>query len=296
MKLNKRRKNILFQKSTSEKIVFGIAFVFFLIWAASLLYPLVWLLTNSLKHNLHYLDSLSKGFALPPSGYWEWENYTQAIAHIEYNDTKFFGMLFNSIWYCLVSLGVNMFLSCCTGYILSKYEFKIRELIYGLAIVSMTLPVFGTSGATYKFYYVSGIFNTPFYAVFSSLGAFGVRFLMMYGFFKSISWSYAEAVFMDGGNDYTVFFKIMLPMAFPMIITLFITGFIGLWNTYENIMLYMPLYPTLAVGLYEVREAFVDDFPVYYASLILAMIPIITMFVCFSDIIMKNFSIGGLKG
>jgi raffinose/stachyose/melibiose transport system permease protein/N-acetylglucosamine transport system permease protein len=297
MKLNKRRKNILFQKSTSEKIVFGIVFVFFLIWATSLLYPLVWLFTNSLKHNLHYLDSLSKGFALPPSGYWEWENYTQAIAHIEYNDTKFFGMLFNSIWYCLLSLGVNMFLSCCTGYVLSKYEFKIRELIYGLAIVSMTLPVFGTSGATYKFYYVSGIFNTPFYAVFSSLGAFGVRFLMMYGFFKSISWSYAEAVFMDGGNDFIAFFKVMLPMAVGPIVTLSIIASISCWNDYTSIILFMPSYQTVASGLYYVQLTMFEKFPtIYYAALFISMIPVIVVFAIFSEQIMKNMSVGGLKG
>lgn len=295
MKL-KCKKSVLFQKSKSEKIAFGIAFVVFLVWAGSLIYPLVWLFTNSFKHSLHYFDSLQKGLALPPSGYWEFDNYVKAFSNISYNKTTFFGMMANSIWYCLVSLAVNMFLCSCTGYVLSKYDFRGHELIYGLAIISMTIPVFGTSGATYKFYHISGIYGTPFYAVFSSLGAFGTRFLMLYGFFKNISWSYAEAVFIDGGNDFTVFFKIMIPMAWPMILTLSITGFIGLWNSYENIMLYMPTYPTLAVGLYEVREAFVDDFPVYCAALIIALVPVVGVFVAFSDVIMKNFSIGGLKG
>lgn len=292
----KRKRNILFQKSASEKVVFGIMFVILSIWALSLLYPLVWLLTNSLKHNLFYIEDLSKGLALPASGYWEFENYIEAFQGIKYNDTTFFGMIFNSVWYCVLSITVNMFFSCCTGYALSKYKFRGRDFIYGTAIVCMTLPIFGTGGATYTFYYVTGMYNTPAYVIFSSLGSFSMRFLMLYGFFKSVSWEYAEAVFIDGGNDYTVFFKIMIPLAFPMIITLSITGFIQAWNAYEAFLIYMPSYPTLAVGIYKVSENFESDRPVYYASMIISMIPVIAVFIAFSDTMMKNFSVGGLKG
>lgn len=205
-------------------------------------------------------------------------------------------MIFNSVWYCVLSIAVNMFFSCCTGYALSKYKFRGRDFIYGTAIVCMTLPIFGTGGATYTFYYVTGMYDTPAYVIFSSLGSFSMRFLMLYGFFKSVSWEYAEAVFIDGGNDYTVFFKIMIPLAFPMIITLSITGFIQAWNAYEAFLIYMPSYPTLAVGIYKVSENFESDRPVYYASMIISMIPVIAVFIAFSDTMMKNFSVGGLKG
>lgn len=291
-----RRKNPLVQKSTSEKVVFGIMFCVFLLWALSLLYPLVWLLTNSLKHNFFYIDDLSKGLALPTAGRWEFENYIEAFESIKYNDTNFFGMIFNSVWVCFVSVGVNMFFSCCTGYVLSKYKFRGRDFIYTAAIVCMTLPIFGTGGASYTFFYVTGMYDTPMYVVFSALGAFGMRFLMLYGFFKSVSWEYAEAVFLDGGSDFTVFFKIMLPIAAPMVTTLFITGFIASWNSYESILIYMPSYSTLAVGIYKVSEYFENDKPVYYAAMIISMIPVIAVFIAFSDTIMKNFSVGGLKG
>lgn len=292
----KNKKSILSQKSKGEKIVFTIVFFVFLVWASSLLYPLIWLLTNSFKGNLEYIEDLSKGLAFPLSGEWQFENYLEAFDGIIYNNTGFFGMIFNSVWYCLVSIGVNMFFSCCTGYILSKYNFRGRDFIYGTAILCMTLPILGTGGATYTFYYVTGMYDTPLYVIYSSIGSFGMRFLMLYGFFKGVSWDYAEAVFIDGGNDYTVFFKIMLPLAFPMIMTLSITGFIGLWNAYEAFLIYMPSYPTLAVGIYQVSENFTNDKPVYYASMIISMIPVLAIFIAFSDTIMQNFSIGGLKG
>jgi raffinose/stachyose/melibiose transport system permease protein len=119
---------------------------------------------------------------------------------------------------------------------------------------------------------------------------------MLYSFFKSVSWEYAEAVFLDGGNDFTVFFKIMIPIAFPMVMTLFITGFIAQWNSYEAVLLYMPSFPTLAVGIYKVSGYFDNDRPLHYASMIISMIPVTIIFIAFSDVIMKNLSIGGLKG
>ena len=299
-----RKKSSLYQKSTAEKIVFAIAFVILGIWAISILYPLVWLMTNSLKDSWFYTIDLSKGLKLPTSGEWQFENYIEAFNELgvktptSIEPTRLFGLIFNSVWYAVLSLGIDMFFTSCTGYVLSKYKFRGRDFIYGTAIVCMTLPIIGTGGAWYTFYYQTGMYDTPWYVVFSSLSAFGTRFLLLYGCFKSISWEYAEAVFLDGGNDFTVFFRIMLPLAMPMIMTLSLMGFIGVWNAYEAFLIYMPSYPTLAVGLYKLGENYKDvgDWPVYYAAMIVAMVPVITVFIIFSDKIMTNVSIGGLKG
>lgn len=70
----------------------------------------------------------------------------------------------------------------------------------------------------------------------------------MYGFFKNVSWTYAEAAFVDGGGHFTVFFRIMLPLAIGPIVTLFVVSAIGHWNDYMTMILYIPSYPTLASG------------------------------------------------
>lgn len=297
MKKKNVKKKLFSGKSTSELIVFGIAFLIFFLWAASLLYPLLWLLNNSLKHRLDFLRNVSEVLAFPDAKYgWDFKNYIEAFQGIKHNNTTFIGMIFNSLWYCAIVLGGNVLVSACTGYVLSKYDFKARNFIYATAIVCMTLPIFGTGGAQYTFYHKTGLYDTPLYPVWSMLSGFGMRFMMLYAFFKGVSWDYAEAVLIDGGNDFTVFFKIMLPIAFPMILTLCITGFIGVWNSYEAVLLYLPSYPTLAVGIFKVQEQFESDKPVYFAALIISVIPVLAVFIAFSDLIMNNLSIGGLKG
>ena len=299
-KIFKKRKKKFDGKSKSELIVFGIAFAFLFIWAFTLLFPLVWLFINSLKHRLDYIRSFSHILSFPNTEkytpHWEFENYLEAFKNIKYNDTGFLGMVFNSLWYCAISVGINAFNESSVGYVMSKYRFKGRELIYTIAIVCMTLPIFGTGGAAYTFYYRTGLYDTPWYVVWGALGSFGGTFLLYYSFFKNIDWAYAEAVFMDGGNDFTVYFNVMVPLAWPLILTMMIKSFIGIWNSYANIMLYLPSYPNLAVGIFKVQEQFEADRPVYFAALIISVIPVISVFIAFSDVIMNNLSIGGLKG
>lgn len=297
-KLIKRKSKNFFKKSKLETVVFTVAFLLLALWALSLLFPLLWLAINSLKHRLDYIRSFSSVLSFPKAKYggWEFKNYIEAFQGIQHNNTRFIGMIFNSLWYCVLSLGINLAVNCATGYVLSKYKFKGRNVIYTIAIVCMTLPIFGTGGAQYTFYHQTGMYDTPLYVIWSSLGGFGMRFMMMYAFFKGVSWEYAESVLVDGGNDFTIFLRIMLPIAAPMILTLGITGFIQVWNSYETILLYMPSYPTLAVGIYKVQEQFESDRPVYYASLVISVIPVVSLFIAFSDVIMNNLSIGGLKG
>ena len=119
----------------------------------------------------------------------------------------------------------------------------------------------------------------------------------MYGIFKNISWSYAEAVFIDGGGHFTVFFKIMLPQALPAITVLLIDNAIDLWNESHTFIMYLPSTPTLATGMYYAKgEITRFGYPLYYAGLVMTIIPPVLVFIRFSDFMMRSLSIGGLKG
>ena len=169
--------------------------------------------------------------------------------------------------------------------------------MFSIAVTAMMIPVIGSSASNMKLYSALGLKNTPLYAVVSSLGGCGATFIVYYGFFKSVSWSYAEAVMIDGGGPYTIFFKIMLPQATPIMFTYALTGAIANWNEYTTMILYLPSYPTLASGLFEYKANSIRgaNYPVYYAGLIISMIPTLAIFSVFSNKIMTSLSMGGLK-
>lgn len=296
--------NILSKRSPYERILFGIVFVIFAIYALSLLYPLTYLVTTSFKDSYIYETDIINGklFALPKLAELDALNYSEALSKMFIMDTYgreiyLYEMFFNSIWYTIGSSLGGVLVSSFTAYALSKYRFIGRNAIYAVIIFTMTIPIIGSTGSTLKLLSTLGIYNTPFFLM-TALSGFGFNFMILYGFFKSLPWSYAEAVFIDGGGHFTAFFKIMLPQAKASIITLVIMAGIGAWNDYTTSLLYMPDFPTIASGLYRVQEVAVDtgDMPMYFAGLTLSILPVIVLFSCCSDTIMKNFTMGGLKG
>ena len=298
LKLVRRHKNILERRSTSEKIIFGAVFVVFLFYAATLVYPFVWILINSFKIGVDYSINISlrQPFALPET--WTFDNYVYAFNKMEYNDVTFVGMIINSVWYTGVTAFNGVIVSTLIGYALSKFRFRGRNLMFGVAIFSMTIPIIGTLGAAFRLYSDLGLQDNPLFAVVSSLGGIGMGFFIMYGFFSNVSWSYAEAVYIDGGGDFIVLFKVMMPIAFAPMSVLFILSAIGSWNDYMTILLYLPSYPTIASGLYGIEQTLIrtGNTPVYFAALLISIIPVIMLFTTCSDLIMKNFTVGGLKG
>ena len=156
----------------------------------------------------------------------------------------------------------------------------------------------GNTGGYYKLVSDIGIYNTPFFSLLTSFNGIGLGFLILYAFFSNISKSYAEAVYIDGGGEWTVYFKIMVPQAMPALLTLTIVNLIGVWNDYQTPLLYLPSFPTIASGMYVIKTSLLrtGKDPIYYAGIILSIIPVLIVFCCFSNTIMKNMAIGGLKG
>lgn len=282
-------------RSKGEKVVYTIAFIVFCLYTVTIVYALFYLIMKSLQDSYEAVESIKvfsfeRGFHL--------ENYYRALFEFNWAGNNLIGMFFNSVFYTVIKIVGAVTASTFTGYVFSKYKFKFRSVLYAVAIFSMTVPVLGSASSMLNLSWNMGIYNNRLFPVVTSFAGFGFNFLVMYAFFDNVSWSYAEAVFIDGGGHFTVFFKIMIPQAVPSMVTLAILAFIGNWNNYMDILLYMPDYPTLASGLYVISQSEVgrDYRPVYFAGLVYTLIPVLVIFCCFSNVIMKNLSIGGLKG
>ena len=302
-KINKKkikdRPGILEKKTHGEKILHAVVFVFFCIQALSLIVPVLWMIMSSFKGALEYMSDWGKNaFALPDNWALGFSNYKNAFKVLEIRGTDFFGMTFNSLWYSVVSTAFSVIMPALTGYVMAKYSFPGRKIIFNVAIISMVIPIVGNTASRMQILSFMQLLDSPLYVIVNALGGFGGNFLVYYGFFKVLSWSYAEAVMIDGGGHFTVFFRIMLPQAAPILLTYAIINLIGFWNEYESIILFLPSYPTLAAGLYEyqgnaIRAA---NFPIYFSGLIISIVPTLILFSIFSNRVMTSISIGGLKG
>ncbi len=280
------------KKSGADRIVFGVIFVLFVIYAAYIIYPFVFAFNASLKENgrAFLANTISVPFPM------HFDNYVKAFKELEIENNSFFQMILNSLWYAGGTTFLSMTSSTLAAYILCKYKFRGNKFIYSLVLIVMMLPIYGALPSRYRLLSQLGWINSPLYII-SAAGGFDFAFLVVYSFFKGVSWNYAEAAFIDGAGHLKVFLRIMLPMALPAITAITITTFIGAWNAYDGPLLYLPKLPTLAAGLfaYDRKMDFFANQPIYFAGVMLSLIPIIGIFVAFQNTIMTKVYAGGLK-
>ncbi len=291
MEKKKIRKNHI-ARSKGEKIAFVIAGIFFFLYAMTFVYTLGWALITSLRDKL---DFIRDPFKFP--GALHFSNYVEAFQVLEIRGTNMFGMLLNSLWYAVGGTVLSIFFTNLTAYTLSKYRFIGDKFLYYIAIFAFLLPVVGALPQQYALYGELQILDSPLYLI-TFMGGFGFNFILFYGFYKSVAWDYAEAVFIDGGGHFTVYFHVMLPQSLSMCLALGIVQFIGLWNDYATMVLFLPEYPTLANGLYQFQfmAGIRSNYPLYFAAIIMCMIPVLTLYAAFQEQIMTSMVTGGLKG
>ncbi len=286
--------SILHQRSKGEKILYIAVFIIMCIHSFTLIFPTVWMFVSSLKGPLEYASG--DPFALPKT--WRWNNFVKAFAMLKVGDVTFGGLIFNSIWYTLLKTFLNVMIPAFCGYVMSKFKFFGREALFTYVIITMTLPIYGSGAAYMNLIATLGYLDTPLYVVIANLGGFSTSFLVYNGFFKSVSNSYSEAAKIEGANAFQIYFQIILPQAMSVLLTYGIIGAIANWNAYEEMILYIPSYPTLASGLYEYQANAIRlaNYPVYFAGIILSAVPTMLLFCTCSKKIMTSLSIGGLKG
>lgn len=269
----------------------SIIFILFVLYSIFLLFMMIWTFISSFnEHNAFVVNSLK----LPET--WHFENYLKAFDMLTANGKSYFQMFINSIWLTFGGTILSTAAQVMVGYALSL-KFTGRKTFIKVFIIIMMIPVYGSASATLKMIHNLGMYDSPL-IVLKSFSAFGSTTLIVMTYFIGLSPSYGEAAEMDGAGQYTCFFKVYLPMAMPIVSSLFVLGMLGGWNDYSTSIYYLPSYPTVASGLYVYEKVakFSMDRPMYFAGVIMCAIPPIVIFAVFREKIMSSFTFGGLKG
>ena len=268
-----------------------VSIIFFLV-AASYVYMFVWAIIAGCKtHNEIVLNP----FSLPEE--WHWEHFIEVFQKLDVNGNGFLDMLFNSIYFSVFTTLVSQFTTMSFAYCCSKYKFPGQKLVYPIILIMMTLPLYGSGGATYTLISKLGLVDS--YAhILLAIGGFGPAALYYMAYFKNLSWTYAEAAQMDGANDYQIYFKVMLPQAKPIFGALYLTNWLAAWNSYDSQLIYLPNLPTLPVGIYQFNTEMIyrARLDILFAACVIISIPALILFIVFNKTITTNVSIGGIKG
>jgi len=288
--MNKKYKTKI-KKTLSEKIVLGVFFVIIALHAATFLYSFSWVFINALK--------TTKIFEANPLGMPDpvvWSNFKQAFQEVSIEGVSFLSMLVNSIMLCALTTTMSVSANVLVAYPLARYRFPGRNIVYAMLIFVLTVPLYGGSSIGYKLMSNLGMIDNPLLMCLNWFNGFASNTLILYGCFKVISQTYAEAAYLDGANEIQVFSRVMLPQARPSIAAVAILGVIGQWSNYEMSLIYLPSFPNLALGIFLFEDMVAVSKTIYFASVCITMLPVLIVFACCQKTIMSNFSLGGIKG
>lgn len=279
------------KRGKADVIMIAVVFTLFVIYALTLVYPFLWCIMNSFKLQKEFIMNVN-GLPQNPT----LVNWSESFKVTIENGIGIPQMYLNSIILTLGCTFLSLFSCSATAYVISKYNFPFKHVLYTGALVIMMIPTMGSMASMYKLYNDTHLINTYTGILITSLGGFGTGFLLLYGFYSNLSWGYAEAAQLDGAGPFRIYFKIMLPMAVPAIVSVGILQGIGYWNDYFTIYMYAPQKATIAYGIQRIYSLESNNIPKVFAAMMISMLPILVVFASCQKIIMNNTSVGGLKG
>lgn len=293
---NKKR-----EKREKFNVLTIVLLVFLCLYALSLLSVLCWGLLTSFKYQWDFRINV---IGIPEE--WAWNYGTVAeyfyvdISTASGTESVFVDKLFlNGFLYALGCAFTNTLVPCITAYMCAKFPYKYSKLLYSIVIVTMILPIVGSLPSEIQVAKFFGLYDHIWGLWVMKANFLGMYFLVFHGMAKSIPDAYSEAAKIDGAGNFTILIRIVFPIIKNTFLTVMLINFISFWNDYSIPQVYLPSYPTIAFGVLWMGMTTVGDMatiPMRMASAMMALVPVLVLFLCFHNKLLGNLTIGGIKG
>jgi N-acetylglucosamine transport system permease protein len=264
---------------------------FLWLWSLMVIVPVVWIVLSSFKTTR---EIASAPLALPESLHWQ--NFANA-----WTNGHIGAFFLNTIQVMVFSVSGTMLLGAMAAYVLARYQFFGNRIIYFGFAAGMMFPVFLALFPLFKTLGNVGLLNTYTGLIIVYI-AYSLPFTVFFltAFFRTLPESVAEAALLDGCGHFRLFFRVMLPMARPGLISIGIFNFLSHWNQFilpQVLMQGDESKQVLAQGLatLAVSQGYEGDYSGLFAGLTIAMLPVLVVYILFQRQIQSGLTAGQLK-
>lgn len=265
-------------------------FLFMLLAFFISVYPLLWVVIQSLKTETEFLESI---WTLPVR--LNFQNYATA-----WNDAGMSRYFMNSVVVTLVTTAVNLVFVTCAGYAFAKLKFPGKTFFYYMIIFNLLIPTAIILLPMFTMVNRMHLVNTlpalvfPYFQGFAPMGLIICR-----NYFEDLPDELMEAGKLDGCSNMQVFRKIMLPLAKPILATMAILSAMQVWNEYlwalTSITDESNYTLSVGVALFNKKTETVGYTPVFAALSISALV-IVVVYLCMQKNFVKSIAAGAVKG
>ncbi len=219
------------------------------------------------------------------------ENYQQA-----WQQGRFWLALGNSTLVALATCGFQLITSALAGYALARLRFPGRQLLLWLVVAALVIPFPLLVVPVFLVLKWLGAIDTYWALILpTAASSFGIFLLRQH--FISQPQALEEAALLDGANRFQVLWYIVLPLARPALVTLFLFTYIGEWNDLFKPLIFTtrPELQTVQLALAQFQEQFTNNWPLLMAAVVIATLPMLGLFLLAQSQLTRGLSTTGLK-
>lgn len=281
----------LHKMENKRKIANGITYTILIIAAIYTLFPLLFLFINSFKGQA---EIVSSPLLLPKS--WNLSYIKNALGQIH---------LFSSVGYTLLitiaAVALLVIISSLAAWVMVRSKSKFGNILFLAFTAAMLIPFQSVMYPLLSFMEMLHLKNIV--GLILMYGGFGLSLsvFLYHGFMKSIPVSLEEAAVIDGANIFQVFFKVVFPLVRSTTVTVIIVNAVWIWNDYllPFLVLGNSGTKTLTLELYFAKNAagqYGNPWELIFPSVLVAIIPIVILFLCLQKYIVAGVTAGAEKG
>lgn len=253
------------------------------------LVPIMVVFFASFKSSEEYANS---GPLTPPENWFNFENYVRAFVE---------GNMLTGFMNTAIILAISIVGATLTGsmiaFVLHRFKFKGSKLLLGLFLLATLIPGVTTQVATFQIITELGAFNTRWAAVLLYIGTDIISVYIFLQFMDSISVSLDESAMLDGASYFTIYWRIILPLLKPAIVTVLIVKGVNIYNDFYTPFLYMPKseLQVISTALFKFQGPYGAHWEIICAGVMIAIIPTMIIFLALQKYIYNGFTEGSVK-
>ena len=274
-----------------KKIIAGLfKYVSLVLISFIMLVPVVSCVITALKTDKEYANT---NVMTPPENWLNFDNFIKAFR------TANMGRAFiNSLFILLFVLAGSIMIGAMLAYILNRFTFRGNNLIRALFLFAALIPGVAMQVTVFSIMTSLNLVNTLAGYVILLLGTDVISIYVFLQFFENISVSLDESAIVDGASYYTVFFRILLPLLKPAIVTCMILKGVSTYNEYymANLYLHDEELKVMSTSLYTFTGPYGNQYNLICAGVIISLLPALIVFITCQSKIYNGLTQGAVKG
>ena len=266
-----------------------ILYLLAIIGAVAMIFPFLWMVSNSFQANVFVIEYPPKLIPDHPSV----ENFIRA-----WTSNKFQLYFLNSSITAITATLGAVFCSAMAAYAFARFEFKGKELVFTIFLLVLMVPDIVTIMPKFLLAKTLGLRNSLWGLILFYIGMnISLNTFLLRGFFESQPRELEEAMVIDGANPFTVFFGLALPLAAPALATVTIFSFLANWDEFIWALTIIddPLKRTLPIAIYSFQGQHGTEWGLTIAAMLIALIPVVLIFISLQRYFTSGLTAGAFK-